>query len=334
MAEQLPSVFSPDIPADVEHAPLIREEALDWLETHHPGDRVFTTGELLAMAGERQRRWLISRLRAHGIADQAEINIPAAADALAVLFLRSRGVKFRNAVDAVLGGKGAFEAAEPRYGGVWNRLGIVALERLRRTVPARLPGSAVFALLRDPGSHPNSLVVVKRLGADAIGMSSERLEAVDHEDVYRTILAQPSPSCAVISPFRELLFLERGQLPARSEVTARHFVGLRVATGREVYELFVGSMSPTDLHIDEATTAFVGRILDLVLLDFEEFMQTQARSRFETTTQPDVGAVDDLQLWLLAQLLAAVYPGSLCEVIETPEDASSTNVLASSAAKP
>ena len=81
MAEQLPSVFSPDIPADVEHAPLIREEALDWLETHHPGDRVFTTGELLAMAGERQRRWLISRLRAHGIADQAEISIPAAADA-------------------------------------------------------------------------------------------------------------------------------------------------------------------------------------------------------------------------------------------------------------
>ena len=316
------------------HGRLIREEALDWLETRHAGDRVFTTGELLAMAGERQRRWLISRLRAQGIADQAETSIPAAADALAVLFLRSRGVKFRDAVDAVVGGNGAFEAAEPRYGGVWNRLLIVALERLRRTVPARLLGSAVFALLRDPGSHPNSLVVVRRLGADAIGMSSERLEAVDHEDVYDTILARPSPSCAVISPFRELLFLERGQLPARSEITARHFVGLRVATEREVYELFVGSMRPTDLHIDEATTAFVGRILDLVLLDFEEFMGTQARSRFETTTQPDVGAADDLQLWLLAQLLASIYPGSLCEVIETPEDASSTNVLASSAAKP
>jgi tetratricopeptide (TPR) repeat protein len=334
MAEQLPPVFSPEIPADVEHVPLIREEALDWLETHHAGDRVFTTGELLAMAGERQRRWLISRLRAHGIADEAEISIPAAADALAVLFLRSRGVKFRDAVDAVVGGKGAFDAAEPRYGGVWNRLVVVALERLRRTVPARLLGSAVFALLRDPGSHPNSLVVVTRRGADAIGIPSERLKAVDHEDVYRAILARPSPSCAVISPLRELLFLEHGQLPARSEVTARHFVGFRVATKREVYELFVGSMRPTDLHIDGATTAFVGRILDLVFLDFEEFMRTQTRSRFETTTQPDVGAVDDLQLWLLAQLLASIYPGSLCEVIETPEDASSANVLASSAAKP
>ena len=160
------------------------------------------------------------------------------------------------------------------------------------------------------------------------------VEAVDHDAVYRSILTRPSPFCAVISPSRELLFLERGQLPARSEVTARHFVGLRVATEREVYELFVGSMNPTDLHIDEATTAFVGRILDVVLLDVDEFMRTQAGSRFETTTQPDVGAVDDLQVWLLAQLLASIYPGSLCEVIETLEDASSTNVLTSSAAKP
>ena len=167
-------MFAPEIPADVEHVPLIREEALDWLETHHAGDRVFTTGELLAMAGERQRRWLISRLRAHGIADEAEITIPEAADALAVLFLRARGVKFREAVDAVVGGKGAAEAAEPRYGGVWNRLVVVAIERLRRTVPARMLGSAVFALLRDPDSHANSLVVVKRLGDEANGMPSGR----------------------------------------------------------------------------------------------------------------------------------------------------------------
>ena len=334
MAEQLLPVFSPEIPADVEHVPLIREEALDWLETHHAGDRVFTTGELLAMAGEQQRRWLISRLRTHGIADETEISMPAAADALAVLFLRSRGVKFRDAVDAVVSGKGAFEAGEPRYGGVWNRLVVVALERLRRTVPARLLGSAVFALLPDSGSHPNSLVVVRRLGADNTGMPSERLEAVDHEDVYRTILTRPSPICAVISPSRELLFLERGQLPARSEVAARHFIGLRVETEREVYEVFLGTMTPSDLHVDEATTAFVGRILDLVSLDFAEFMQTQAELRFETTTQPDVSAVDDLQVWLLAQLLASIYPGSLCEVIETPADAASTNVLASSAAKP
>ncbi len=31
----LPPVVTPVIPADVEHFPLIREDAPDWLETHH-----------------------------------------------------------------------------------------------------------------------------------------------------------------------------------------------------------------------------------------------------------------------------------------------------------
>ena len=188
MAEQLPPVFSPEIPADIEHAPLIREEALDWLETHHAGDRVFTTGELLAMAGERKRRWLISRLRAHGIADEAEISIPAAADALAVLFLRSRGVKFRDAVDAVIGGKGAFEAPGPQYGGVWNRLINIALRRLRRRFTARLLGSAIFSLLRDPESHANTLVIVKRHGKRLDTPASEEARPVANDEAYRAVL--------------------------------------------------------------------------------------------------------------------------------------------------
>ena len=55
--------FKPDIPPDLEHAPLIREEALDWLETRHSGRQSFTTSEVLRMAGEPGRRWLIARLR-------------------------------------------------------------------------------------------------------------------------------------------------------------------------------------------------------------------------------------------------------------------------------
>ena len=56
-------VFSSDVPADLEHAPLIREEALDWLEAVYPGATSFTASAVLRMAGEEGRRWLITRLR-------------------------------------------------------------------------------------------------------------------------------------------------------------------------------------------------------------------------------------------------------------------------------
>ena len=128
-------VFSPEVPPDLEHAPLIREEALDWLETHYPGVVSFTTGDVLGMVGERGRRWLIARLRARGIGDEEEFGLPAAADALTVLFLRSKGVKFREAVDAVVGGTSPV-TPPPGYGGIWNWLIVFALARLRGHVPS------------------------------------------------------------------------------------------------------------------------------------------------------------------------------------------------------
>ena len=89
MVTQLELVFNPGIPPDVQHAPLIREEAIDWLETNHPGVISFTTGQILQMVGEKkERRWLIGRLRKKGIGNEELFTLPSAADALAVLFLR------------------------------------------------------------------------------------------------------------------------------------------------------------------------------------------------------------------------------------------------------
>ena len=321
-------VFGPEIPPDLEHARQIREEAFDWLDAHHPGILSFTTGEVLRMGGEQGRRWLIGRLRNHGIGNQEEFGLPDTADALTVLFLRARGVKFREAVDAVVGPKEASGPPEPRYGGVWNRLIDIALKRLRRRLTARLLGSAVFSLLRDPKDHPNCLVIVKRHGRNEGAGPLNETAGVQHDYVYRTILERPAPSCWVLSPFREALFLDRDELPTRSEVTARHFVGLRVQTGREVFELLLGTMSRTSLAPDPTTLLFVGRILDIVFLDFEEFLRGQSSQRFEAAGVPDLNSSDDLQLWLITQILDTVYPGSLSEV------RAGATVLASSAAKP
>ena len=168
--------FSPQIPPDLEHAPLVREEALDWLERRFPRDHTFSSGELLRMAGDQERRWLIPRLRAHGIAESKEIGHTDAADALTVLFLRSQGVKFREAVDAILTRQEQTGISEPRYSGVWNRLVITALDRLRRRVPPRLLGAAVYSLLSDRGDHANALIIVKLLGlsAEATGVGRQQ----------------------------------------------------------------------------------------------------------------------------------------------------------------
>ena len=329
-----PPVFSPEVPPDLGRAPTIREEAFEWLDAHYPGVQSFTTGNVLDMAGERGRRWLIARLRARGIGNEELFSVPATADALTVLFLRSRGVKFREAVDAVVGGKEAPRSAEPRYGGVWNRLIDIALKRLRRRLTGRLLGSAVFSLLRDAHDHPNCLIVVKRHGRNDTGKPHGEAGGVHHDYVFRTILERPAPSCWVLSPFREVLFLDSDQLPTRAEVTARHFLRLHVQTEREVYQLLLGTMSPTSVSPDSTTLQFVGRILDVVFLDFEEFLRTQSSRRFEAATVPELSDSDDLQLWLINQLLQTIYPGSLCEVSEMSQSSNVARVLASSVTSP
>jgi hypothetical protein len=327
-------VFNPEVPPDLERAPLIREEAFDWLDTHYPGVFSFTTGDVLRMAGEPGRRWLIARLRARDIGNEELFSLPATADALTVLFLRSSGVKFREAVDAVVGREEASRGPEPRYGGVWNRLIVTALDRLRERVPPLLLASAVFSLLHDPKDHPNCLIIVKRHGIKTDVHASDRTNPVSHDYAYRAILERPAPSCSVLTPSREVLFFGKDQLPARSEVTSRHFVGLQVATEREVYELLLGTMRPASVSLDSITLEFVGRIFDIVFLSYEEFHRIQSSLRLETATEPEPGSADDLQIWLLTQLLNTVYPGSLCEISEPSRPPYGARVLASSVAKP
>jgi len=327
-------VFKPEIPPDLEHAPLIREEAIDWLETHHPGESTFTTSEVLRMAGEYNRRWLITRLRERKIGDEAEFSLPDTADALTVLFLRSKGVKFRDAVDAVVDRKEALRSPEPRYGGIWNRLIIAALDRLQRRIAPRLLETALFALLRDHKDCANSLVIVKRRGKQIVAQPHGKYNRVTHDYVYRMVLERPAPSCAVIAPSGEVLFMARDQLPARSEVISRHFISLRMSTEIENYELLLGTMKPTSLLPDDFIAQFVGRILDIVFLHLEEFLLAQSSLRLDIPIEPESTSAADLQLWLTAQFLSSIYRGSLCEISETSLSTHITRVLASSAAKP
>ena len=115
--ERSTPIFNPEVPADLEHAHQIRGEAFDWLDIRYPGVLSFTTGQVLRMVGEGHRRWLIARLRTRGTGNEELFSVPATADALAVLLLRSRGVRFREAADAVLGTKKADEStAHTQYG--------------------------------------------------------------------------------------------------------------------------------------------------------------------------------------------------------------------------
>ena len=329
-------VFSPEIPPDLEHAPLIREEALDWLETHYPGELRFLSGDVLRMAGEPNRRWLIARLRARHIGDEPEFSLPDTADALTVLFLRSKGIRFRDAVDAVIGGRESAKGLEPRYGGVWNRLIINALDGMRRRVPARLLASVVFALVRDRKDHHNCLIIVKRRGKQIKVNVSDKasVSQATHEYVYHTVLERPAPSCAVVTPSREVIFFSRDQLPARSEVTSRHFTALRVTTEVESYELLLGTMRPVSILLDSGTERFVGRVLDIAFVHFEAFSQTQSSSRLESPIEPEQTTASDIQLWLMTQLLTTIYSKSLCEISEISPATRVTKVLANSVARP
>ena len=163
---------------------------------------------------------------------------------------------------------------------------------------------------------------------------SDSAGPVSHDYVYRTVLERPAPSCSVIAPSHEVLFFAKDQLPARSEITSRHFVKLQVATEREVYELLLGTIRPVSVAPDSLTMEFAGRTLDIVFLDFEDFHRTQSSSRFETTREPEPGSADDIQLWLITQLLNSLYPGSLSEIAETSQSSNGARILASSAAKP
>lgn len=333
MQDKDTSVFNPGVPPDVGHAGLIRAEASDWLDTHHPGVRSFSAGDVLAMAGERNRRYLIGRLRKQGIGNTEMFSVPDTAVALTALYLRSKGVRWREAVDAArLPEKLGPVPSNP--GRLWNRIVDIAVKRLRRRLAGRLLGSAIFSLLRDPEDHPNCMVIVKQYGRPASVGPLNIDGVVSHANVFETIVETPTPSCWVISPLREVLFLDRDQLPTLSEVRARHFQQVRIETDREVYELLLGTVRPTAVTQDSATLQFVGRILDIVFMDFDEFLEIQSKRRFDNAAVPELSSADDLQLWLTTQLLDTIYPGSLSEISETPQSPRASRVLASSVSKP
>ena len=324
------TIFHPDIPPDLEHASALREEGLDWLERRFPNTNVFKAADVLSMSGESSRRWLIGRLREHGIGTKNDFSLPDAADALTVLFLRSKGVKFRDAIDAVAGNKTAEKTPEARYGGMWNRLIYASLERLERLLPARLLAGLVFAIVRAE-DRCNCMIIVKRKAAG--GKAPQKPWRVSHDYVYHSILERPAPACAVISPTCEAV-LCREQLPARSEVTSRYFSAVRIQTEQDQYELLIGTMKPSNFTDNEATLSLVGRILDIVFVDLGLFLSEQSSGRLDAPVEPEPASASDLQLWLVTQFLSSIYPGSLCEIIETSPTTHITKVLASSVSKP
>jgi hypothetical protein len=334
MKSKVMLIFNPEIPPDLEHASLIREEAIDWLEMHYPGSRSFTTGEVLGIGGEPERRWLITRLRARDIGKGEEFSLPETADALTVLFLRSKGIKFHDAVKAVAHVKQEQNTQSPRYGGAWNRLINASLERLRRRISPRLLETALFALVQDRKELSNGLVIVRRQAKLSVNPYPVKCSHITQEYAYKMVLERPAPSCMVIAPSGEILFMAREQLPARSEVTSHQFISLRLTTELENYELLLGTIRPVSISPDNTAIQFIGRILDMVFIHFEAFLQAQSVLRLETPVEPESRTADDLQLWLATQFLTSLYPGSLCEISETSTSTLVTKVLASSITRP
>ncbi len=327
-------LFTPDIPPDLEHAPQIREEALDWLETHYPGSHNFKTAEILKMVGETERRWLITRLRSYDIGKGTEYNLPEAADALTALFLRSKGVKFRDAVDAVIDRRETPGSHGTKYGGMWNRLVVNAIESMRRLITSRLLASVVFSLVRQREDHVNCLIIVKQVGKRISSRTVEQPVEVSHDYVYENILERPAPLCAVVAPSEEVMLFSPDQLPARSEITSRHFVMCNISTELDQYDLILGTMQPLDISKNRQTMEFIGRALDIVFHHFEVFIRSQSSSRLDTQIGPERSSARDIKLWLTTQLISTVYPGSICEISEISPSAHYTKVLASSVARP
>ena len=98
--------------------------------------------------------------------------------------------------------------------------------------------------------------------------------------------------------------------------------------------MLLGTMKPASVPADGPTSQFVGRILDIVFLDFEEFHRKQSSSRLETAIVPGLSSTDDLQLWLMSQFLNTIYPGSLCEISEISHSSQAAKMLATSVARP
>ena len=198
---------------------------------------------MLALAGERERRWLLQRLRSHGLVRNEPLEIAEVADAVTVLDLRKRGVKFREAIDATVAGPAGNEVATARYGGVWSRLTMVALEGIRQMLPERLLAAALAALLEDPADRPNALVIVRShertSGPLAAGGDPT---TIGHDEVYSGLARRPPSYCAVATPAGEVLRFEPGQTPSRSELTSRHFVSVRVPTDRADHEVILGCL--------------------------------------------------------------------------------------------
>ena len=86
--------------------------------------------------------------------------------------------------------------------------------------------------------------------------------------------------------------------------------------------------------MDGMALQFVCRILDIVYRLYEGFHRAHSIPRLEAPTEPGPASADDLQLWLVSQLLTTIYPGSLCEISESSRFAPATRLLANSAARP
>ena len=293
----------------------------------------FTASDVLRMSGDSGRRWLITRLRANGIGEEEYFSPPVAADALAVLFLRSKGVKFAEAIQAIRAGQRSQSVSGPAYGGVWSRLMVVSMDRLKRLMPARLLSTAVAALLNDPQDLSNCLVLVTVREGGVPGPVGPA--PLQQTEVYQTIWDHPIPTCAVTSPSGEVGFLAEGQSPSMSEFRMRHFLKYEVTGADVVYELYIGTLRrPEVSEIAPATVDFVGRVLDVIFTSYPEFERRVSAMRVETALGPELRTEDDLQLWLAAQLISTVRPGSLVEVIEVPENSTESRILASTQADP
>jgi tetratricopeptide (TPR) repeat protein len=111
MSETIASkrMFSPDVlPHAAAH--LVLEKAYDWLDANHPHAVSFPTDQVLRMAGEDGRHELIAALRERGFGS-GDFSPSATADALTVLFLRSKGLGLGEAADELFGKKNASRPA-------------------------------------------------------------------------------------------------------------------------------------------------------------------------------------------------------------------------------
>ena len=327
-------LFQPAVPGNAEHAPLIRQEALDWLETHFSEMRTFSASNVLQMAGEQSRRWLMTRIRAQGIGQSDEMPPTEAADALTVLFLRSRGIKFADAIDAVASAQAAFPSIGQSFGGIWNRLMLVSLERMQRLVPPRVLGAAIASLLGVENGPPNALVIVRPLNA-APSSSAASAADVTPERAYQSVLERPLPVIAVISPSGELVLFGEGQSPAISEFRSRTFVRFQITAATGGYDLFVGTTAPlTNEAIDRVAMELAGQALDLVFVQMSAFEGHIKELRFDAPAEPELHTQENLDLWLMSQLVSFIYPGALVEVMEVAGPQQDVRVLASSSGNP